>query len=79
MSLLLTAQHPTEHSDLPAAHRKGQKNTIGAILYTCLIWEQRNCERRELRELAESPELLQDIGLSRYDVLYESLKPFWRD
>jgi uncharacterized protein YjiS (DUF1127 family) len=42
-------------------------------------WMVRAAERRALRELAESGNLLNDIGLSREQALREASKPFWRE
>ncbi len=43
------------------------------------VWFDRARQRRELRELMDSPEeTFRDIGLSRYDVQREQRKPFWR-
>ena len=38
----------------------------------------RSAERRALRELAQDPHLLNDIGLSRDQALREASKLFWR-
>lgn len=43
---------------------------------TLLTWLQRDRDRRAL--LALDDRLLQDIGVSRYDVDREVGKPFWR-
>ncbi|NND89833.1 MAG: DUF1127 domain-containing protein [Granulosicoccus sp.] len=43
------------------------------------LWQERHRQRRELLDLAEDPDLLRDVGLSRYDVLQEGGKPFWRE
>jgi uncharacterized protein YjiS (DUF1127 family) len=49
-----------------------------------LLWRElrrlraRQRSRTELRELADDPHLLQDLGLSRSDALEEADKPFWR-
>jgi uncharacterized protein YjiS (DUF1127 family) len=41
------------------------------------LWARRR-ERRELRDLAEDPHLLNDLGLTREQALEEANKPFWR-
>ena len=43
---------------------------------TLHVWRQRQQDRRQLAELTNRD--LQDIGLSRSDVVYEAEKPFWR-
>jgi len=40
-------------------------------------WRRRSRDRRELA--AMSNRSLRDIGLTRYDVIYEASKPFWRE
>jgi len=42
------------------------------------IWCARSAERRALRDLAQEPHLLNDIGLSREQALREASKVFWR-
>jgi uncharacterized protein YjiS (DUF1127 family) len=39
-------------------------------------WRQRLCDRRALALMDERS--LRDVGLTRYDALYEARKPFWR-
>jgi len=41
-------------------------------------WCVRSAERRVLRELAQEPRLLNDVGLSREQALREASKLFWR-
>jgi len=41
-------------------------------------WLDRPLQRIALREIADDPHLLSDLGLSREDVLREAAKPFWR-
>jgi len=42
------------------------------------MWCVRSAERRALRELAEDPHRLNDIGLSREQALREAENFFWR-
>ncbi|WP_439400267.1 DUF1127 domain-containing protein (plasmid) [Bradyrhizobium sp. PMVTL-01] len=35
-------------------------------------------QRMALREIADDPHLLRDIGLTRDEALREAAKPFWR-
>ena len=51
---------------------------FAAPFRTVVIWSVRRALRRGLRELAQEPRLLNDIGLSREQVLHEAAKPFWR-
>ena len=41
------------------------------------LWE-RQLNREALRELADDPHMLRDLGLRRQQVLEEAEKPFWR-
>ncbi|MHB0775814.1 DUF1127 domain-containing protein [Halomonas sp. WWR20] len=41
------------------------------------LYRQRRRTRRQLSRLDDH--MLRDIGLSRYDVVRESRKPFWQD
>jgi uncharacterized protein YjiS (DUF1127 family) len=41
------------------------------------LWA-RHQQRRALRDLADDPHLLNDLGLSRQQALEEADKPFWR-
>jgi len=41
-------------------------------------WFDRQHQRTALRELADDPHLLDDLGLSREQALHEAAKPFWR-
>ncbi len=56
----------------------GTEKLNSGVVYTLAIWQERSRQRRELRELARSPELLRDTNLSFDDVRHESRKPFWR-
>jgi uncharacterized protein YjiS (DUF1127 family) len=41
-------------------------------------WRARQRQRRILRDLADDPHLLRDLGLNRQQALQEAGKPFWR-
>lgn len=43
------------------------------------LWHERSRQRRELRDLARDISLLDDVGLSNYDLQREGRKPFWRE
>ena len=47
-----------------------------AARHTIRIWRDRASGRRALRGL--SLEMLQDIGVEKYDAINEANKPFWR-
>ena len=41
-------------------------------------WLDRPLQRIALREIADDPHLLRDLGLTRDEALREAAKPFWR-
>ena len=41
-------------------------------------WLDRPLQRIALREIADDPHLLSDLGLTREEVLREAVRPFWR-
>jgi len=48
------------------------------MLYAPLEWMERRWRRQSLGDLIDDPRTLNDIGLTRDDVLREINKPFWR-
>lgn len=60
---------------LPTAAEGSFRCAMARAARQIAIWDQRYRQRRALREL--SPEILQDIGVSREDALLEAAKPFW--
>jgi uncharacterized protein YjiS (DUF1127 family) len=65
----VTQAGDTETSSLPSTQRLSIFGT----------WAERYQQRRALAYLVEADRhLLDDIGLSRWDALHESTKPFWR-
>jgi uncharacterized protein YjiS (DUF1127 family) len=43
-----------------------------------LGWTERSRRRTAFRDLADDPQLLNDIGLTRREAMEEADKPFWR-
>jgi len=41
-------------------------------------WLDRPFQRIALRDIADNPHLLRDLGLTREEALGEAAKPFWR-
>jgi uncharacterized protein YjiS (DUF1127 family) len=66
------------------AHQGSQPHQKNWGLAVALPWRElrrrraRQRSRRELRELADDPHLLKDLGLTRWEALEEADKPFWR-
>ena len=79
MSNSLAAGHLVEGLNVCPAIESRRNKVHLRILDTWHVWEERISQRRDLRELADSPDLLRDIGVSRYDALREGDKPFWRE
>jgi uncharacterized protein YjiS (DUF1127 family) len=61
-----------------AAVRKCERPTsyLRRALAQFDIWRQRLRDRRALTLMDDRS--LRDLGLTRYDALYEARKPFWR-
>jgi uncharacterized protein YjiS (DUF1127 family) len=55
----------------------GRKSALSACLNKVAVWILRSGERGALRQLADDKRLLQDIGLTREQVLGEASKHFW--
>ncbi len=79
MSDSLAARHLMEGLSVRPTNNKRREKLHRRLLDTWLVWEERISQRRDLRELANSPDLLMDIGISRYDALREGGKPFWQE
>jgi uncharacterized protein YjiS (DUF1127 family) len=56
----------------------GVGHQSNSLLETWLVWEERRRQRAALREIAEDPHLLSDLGLTRDEALAQANKPFWR-
>ncbi|ASJ76713.1 DUF1127 domain-containing protein [Granulosicoccus antarcticus] len=68
-----------QRSKVGTVNEKRRSSMFRRLLDTSLVWGERIKQRRELQELANSPELLMDIGISRYEVLREGSKRFWQE
>jgi uncharacterized protein YjiS (DUF1127 family) len=63
----VTALHQSSSRRSPAIRRPG---------WWC--WLDRPLQRIALREIADDPHLLGDLGLTREEALREAAEPFWR-
>lgn len=82
MPLLLTdtmSMPPVQAAD-PAAplHQSSSGTPDTARPPGWLRWIDRPLQRIALREIADDPRLLNDLGISREQALREAAKPFWR-
>ena len=55
-----------------------QSNSWLRLLDKLLRWSERSLQRDSLRDLADNPHLLRDIGLTRRELIEEADKPIWR-
>jgi uncharacterized protein YjiS (DUF1127 family) len=78
MSTLLSyaAVVPPTRSGRPSAKRH-QSSSWQVWLTAPLRWAERRWQRNALRELIDDPRRLNDVGLTREQVLHEVNKPFW--
>jgi uncharacterized protein YjiS (DUF1127 family) len=76
MSILLTDDHlvPPVQAAGPAAPL--HQSSSGPPVWW--RWLDRPLQRLALREIADDPHMLSDLGLSRDEALREAAKPFWR-
>jgi uncharacterized protein YjiS (DUF1127 family) len=54
-----------------------ESSTRGAVLEVLRLWWRRYLERTELAGWTDRD--LNDVGLSRGDIIHEIEKPFWRE
>jgi uncharacterized protein YjiS (DUF1127 family) len=55
---------------------QGFKRVVSAAFETLLTWQQRSFDRAHLAALDHR--LIKDMGMTRSDVVYDVMKPFWR-
>jgi uncharacterized protein YjiS (DUF1127 family) len=78
MSTFFSYGGPSFHIRGSAAVRDHQSNSWRRLLENCRLWDERRRQRAALRDIADDPYLLHDLGLTREDALDEASKPFWR-
>jgi len=82
MSILLTV--PRSISPVPATNPATPLHQFSSGIKPAVrrqgwwSWLDRRHQRMALREIADDPHLLRDLGLSREEALREAAKPFWR-
>ena len=66
----------------PAADPAARLHQSSSGTYVCRPgwwnWLDRPFQRIALRDIADNPHLLRDLGLTREEALREAAKPFWR-
>jgi uncharacterized protein YjiS (DUF1127 family) len=81
MSILYTdvlSIPPPQAADPAALHQSGSGAPPGIRSPGWWRWIDRPLQRIALREIADDPHLLSDLGLTREEALHEAAKPFWR-
>jgi uncharacterized protein YjiS (DUF1127 family) len=82
MSILLTdtlSIPPVQAAEPATPLHQSSSGTPAAIRQPAwLSWLDRPLRRIALREIADDPHLLSDLGLTREEALREAAKPFWR-
>ena len=79
MSILLTdisSIPPPQAADPAMPLHQSSSGTSHPL--TWWRWVDRPLQRIALREIADDPHLLSDIGLTREEALREAERPFWR-
>jgi uncharacterized protein YjiS (DUF1127 family) len=59
-------------------HQSSSGTSLGARRPGWWSLLDRSLQRIALREIADDPHLLRDVGLTREQALREAAKPFWR-
>ncbi|MDT4737243.1 hypothetical protein [Bradyrhizobium sp. WYCCWR 12699] len=78
MSTLITNSDPPPQACRDATAADHQSSSWLAILDRWLTRFERMHQRVDLREIANDPHLLADIGFTREEALDQANKPFWR-
>jgi uncharacterized protein YjiS (DUF1127 family) len=61
-----------------ALHQSNSWQSVTALWRFVQLWAERRAQRHALLELADQRHLLEDIGLTRAEVVREAARPFWR-
>ena len=77
MSTLFSYGNSLPHVRLNAAAHDPQSNSWRTLLEKWRVWDERRRQRAALRDIADDPYLLHDLGLTREEALDEANKPFW--
>jgi len=82
MSILLTdtwSMPPVQAADPATPLHHSSSGTRPAVRRPgWWSWLDRPFQRIALRDIADNPHLLRDLGLTREEALGEAAKPFWR-
>lgn len=61
-----------------AGRHQSSSSSLVKLADVMLGWNERGRQRAALRDLADDQHLLDDLGLTRQQVLDEADKPFWQ-
>ena len=78
MSMSFIYASPQARARRNAADRGHQSNSWWRMLEIWLLWTERRRQRAGLRDSADDPHLLADLGLTRDEALDQANQPFWR-
>jgi uncharacterized protein YjiS (DUF1127 family) len=78
MSMLFTATSPRSFRRCDPGARDHQSNSWLGPLTWLLARSEIKHQRAGLREIADDPHLLKDLGLTREEALENANRPFWR-
>ena len=62
----------------PTLHQWNSWQAFAPPWRSIQLWAERRAQRDALLELANQKHLLEDIGLTRSQVIREAARPFWR-
>lgn len=63
----------------PTTQQYGKASSFRGFIDTINLWYERSRQRRDLLKLASDMSLLDDLGLSIYDIRREAKKHFWNE
>jgi len=78
MSTLFSYGNSLPHVRRNAVVQEPQSNSWSSLLEKWWSWNERNRQRAALRDIADDPHLLSDLGITREEALEQAGQPFWR-
>jgi uncharacterized protein YjiS (DUF1127 family) len=77
MSTLFSYGHSLPRVRRNAVIQEPQSNSWRKVLAKWRVWDERSRQRTALRDIADDPHLLADLGLTRDEALDQAGTPFW--
>ena len=78
MSTLFSYGHSLPHVRRNAVVEEPQSNSWWSLLEKWRTWDERSRQRAALRNIADDPHLLADLGITKEEALEQADQPFWR-